>query len=263
NILNYKSNHSVLFHYTAVDFSNQVSYINYITWLLSRFTTLKLASEKEILSTGLDIPFYHFLKYPELYFLLLYAWNNTINRKLISYSNFCENLEKNGIVSIYNEIYNAYISIPSKEIWTTQSIDTILRLLEHYYETGAFGGKETVLFLLDQLTNLLDTVKRYADNGYKECKSKIPFSLYVCSVDLENNFILTRRDNHLSCHVKLYTINCMSTDDEFFCSEATKLIDDLISKSTLISGASVKERLRFFQSANNKIDILRNKIELS
>jgi len=34
NILNYKSNHSVLFHYTAVDFSNQVSYINYYNIIL-------------------------------------------------------------------------------------------------------------------------------------------------------------------------------------------------------------------------------------
>ena len=164
---------------------------------------------------------------------------------------------------MYEKIQNHYMSIPSKEIWTTQTIDTILRLLEHYYETGAFESKETALFLLDQLTDLINTVKSFAYDGYKGSESKVPFSLYACSVDLENNLILTRSGNHLTCHIRLYTINNMLTDNEFLCIEMAKWIDDLISKSTLISKSSTKERLLFFQSSQNKIDTLRNKIKSS
>jgi len=264
DIFNYQSSRSVIFNHTSVDFLNTDSYVNYLLRLLDELSNLKSAPEKEMLSTWQNIPFYHFLKYPELYFLNLYAWNSTINRELVSYNNFCNSIEKDRIVSIYEKMHNAYLSIPSKEIWTSQSIDTTLRLLEHYYEIGAFEDKKTVLFLLDQLSNLLDTVKKYADNGNKGNEIKTPFSLYVCSVDLENNFILTRNGgNHSSCHIRLFTINSMSTDNAFFCYEATKLIEDLISKSTLISNSSTKERLHFFQLANNKIDTLRNNIKSS
>jgi hypothetical protein len=160
-------------------------------------------------------------------------------------------------------MHQAYMSIPSKEIWTGQTIDTILRLLEYYYETGAFERKDTILLLLSQLLNLLDTVKTYADDGHKGGGKEPPFFLYICSVDLENNFMLTKRGNELSCNIKLYTINSMATDNRFLCSETSKWIDDLISKSILISGVSVRERNRFYQSSKNKIDSLISKIELS
>ena len=263
DILNYKSKRSALFHYSSVDFSDQESYIAYIMRLSNRFTTMKSALDKEILFTGQDIPFYHFLKYPELYFLKLYAWNNTAGRESISYNSFCNCLEKERIVSIYEKMHHAYMSIPSKEIWTTQTIDTTLKLLEYYYVTGAFESKETVQLLLNQLTDLLDTVKKYANNGYKGSDIKTPFSMYVCSVDLENNFMITRKENQLSCCLKLYTINSISTDNEFLCAETYKWIDDLISKSTLISSASLKERLSFFQFNMSKIDVLKNKLESS
>ena len=262
NILNSKSKQNALFHYSAVDFSDTESYIIYMLRLLDRFTTLKSASNKEILYTGQDIPFYHFLEYPELYFLKLYAWNNTINSKPISFNSFCNTLEKDRIISIYEKIHNAYMTIPSKEIWTNQTIDTILKLMEHYYETGAFENKEIALLLLTQLTNLIDTVKNYADVGYKESDSKTQFSMYICSVDLENNYMLTRSENNIICYLKLYTINSISTDNEYLCSETAKWIDDLISKSTQISSASIKERLLFFNDQKNKIDVLKNKIEL-
>ena len=263
DILSYKSNQSALFHYSSVDFSDPESYINYTTRLLDVFTALKSATDKEMLFTGQDIPFYHLLNYPELYFFKLYTWNNAISRETTSYSDFCNNLRKDKILPIYKKMHQAYMTIPSKEVWTTQTVDTILKLLEYYYETGAFENRDTVLLLLTQLTGLMDTVKKYADDGYKGSDRKAPFSMYVCSVNLENNFMLTRKEKHLSCHLKLYTINSMFTNNKFLCSETANWIDDLISKSTQISSASVKERTCFFKSAKEKIDILRNKIQAS
>ena len=263
DVLSYKSSKSALFQYTPVSLSDQESYIGYMTRLLEGLKVLKSATEKELFFTAQDIPFYHFLKFPELAFFKLYAWNDTINHQSITFCKFCDHLEKDRIMSIYEEMHHAYMYIPSKEIWTGQTMDTILRLLEYYYETGAFEKKDTVLLLLGQLTNLLDAVKQYADDGYKEAEKETPFSLYICSVDLGNDFMLTKRGTHWSCNIKLYTINSMATENESLCSEMSKWIDDLISKSILISGASARERNRFYQSSKNKIDNLMNKIEMS
>ena len=109
----------------------------------------------------------------------------------------------------------------------------------------------------------VNTVNSYADQGYKDNELKTPFSMYVCSVDLENNYVLTRAEDKLTCLVKLYTINSMATDNEYLCTETAHWINDLISISTLISGSSIMERMRFFKLAHEKIAHLRKKIELT
>ena len=262
-LFNHQSNQGASFHYSPVNLSNQKSYIDYMKRLLNVLNNLKSVFEKEIYFTAQDIPFYHFLKYPELTFFKLFAWNDTLSRKPISFCEFCNNLDKKQILPIYEQIYNSYLLIQSKEIWTAQSIDSTLRLIEYYFDTGAFESKETVLHLLNQLNDLLCTVKGFADDDFKGGERKTPFSLYVCSVDLENNFMLTKRGDNLSCNIKLYTINSIATDNSYLCDETMKWIEDLISKSILVSGTSVKERFRFFQSSKNKIDVLINKIEIS
>jgi len=63
--------------------------------------------------------------------------------------------------------------------------------------------------------------------------------------------------------IRLNNVNGITTDNRVLCLETLKWIDDLISKSIIISGISIKERVRFFQSSKNKIDGLINKIEMS
>jgi hypothetical protein len=260
-IMNFNPANGVSFQYTSVDLAEQSSYLHYIKRLSETLSGLTAVKDRELFFTAQDIPFYHFLQYTELLFFKLYVWHDITNREKISFCEFCNRLNREAITSVYNQMYRDYMQIPSKEIWTNQTPDTILRLLDFYAETGAFDNRKTVFLLLNQLSALLDTVNGYANNGYKDDKRQTPFSLYLCSVDLENNFMLTRRGEHYTCSVKLYTVNSVSTGNVSLCEETAKWINDLILKSTLISGTASKERFRFFQTSKNKIEELIHKIE--
>jgi hypothetical protein len=261
DLFNVESNQGALFRYAPVSFTEPESYITYIKRLLESFTFHKNANEKEIDITAQDIPFFYFLDYPELMFFKLYAWNDTVTRAPQSYNEFCSKLEKNTIISVYKQMSNVWKQVPSREIWTNQTLDTILRLLEYYYEIGVFEDKKNVVFLLNQLMEVMNDISKYAGEGYKGNFEKTPFYLYLCNVDFENNFMLIKRDGELSCTIRLYTVNSIITDHKALCSETAKWIEDLISKSTLISKASARERLRFFQSSKNKIEGLVDKID--
>ena len=261
DIINSKSNQNVLFRYAPVDFAQPDSYCAYIKRLCESLKFYKSANEIEISITAQDIPFFYFLDYPELMFFKLYAWNDTVSRTQISYNKFCDNLDKKTIIPIYNQMANAWQQIPSKEIWTNQTCETILRLLEYYNEIGAFEKKETVLFLLNQLSKLMNDVNKNACDGNKGGVRKTPFHLYLCNVEFENNFMLIKREGKMSCTIRLFTVNSILTEHEDLCSETKKWIDDLISKSALISSAAVRERMWFFNSSNSKIAGLINKID--
>ena len=61
--------------------------------------------------------------------------------------------------------------------------------------------------------------------------------------------------------VKLYMINGLSVSDEDFCKETENWLHNLIKRSTLISGASEKERHKFFETQKQKIENLIKKIQ--
>lgn len=263
-ILSYKSRQGVLFRYIPINLCDQESYISHLQRLLSILDALKPESDKEIIFTARSIPFYHLVMCPELAYFNLYACNNSLNGIKIPYDVFCNNLDKEKIISMYQQIHRAFMSIPSKEIWTVQTIGVTLRLLEYYFEIGAFGSEDTILTLLNQLSELMDKVYQYANDGYKEVKHKTPFFMYNCSVDLDNNCMMVRKGDHLSFNIILHMLHFMVTDNEVLCKATLKWENSLISKSSPISGeSSLKQRYRFFESAKNKINELGDKVKLS
>jgi hypothetical protein len=170
-------------------------------------------------------------------------------------------LDSNLILPIYEKIYQAYSAIPSREIWTDHTIDATIRLLGYYFETGKFENKDTVLFLLDRLSSLVESIKQNADNSCKGDRKGIPFGLYYCAVNLENNFMLLSKGDQIMCIMQLYAINRIITDNELLCTETKKWVDSLISKSILISGeGAFRERFSYFQTAKDKIQALIKKI---
>lgn len=257
--LNFNTKQNILFQFCPV--SDIHSYIEYMSQLSERFDVLASASEKELLFAAQDIPFYHFLKYHELAIFRIYAWHRTHTRTAESFCEFYNSSDGNTIKSLYEKIYLNYLHIPSTEVWTRQTIDTTIRLLEYYYETGAFDNRDMALLLADQLASMLDAVKQLAIDGYKESVTKTPFSLYACSTDVENDFMMTGNGKEWTCTMKLYAINRIVTGNEFLCSESLKWIESLKAKSILISGnTAFKERLHFFNSEKEKIRILSDKI---
>jgi hypothetical protein len=250
------------FRYTTVNMVDQPSYIRYIKHLRDMLRATETTDNKEMCFTAQDIPFYHFLELPELMFFKLYVWYDIVSLDRISFNEFCSRLDSDVILPIYKDMHRSYIQIPSKELWTNQTIDTILRLLDYYTEIGAFDSEETIIRLLNQVIQLLDAVETFARSGYKDISSHTPFLIYICSVDMENNFMLMRQSDRLLCTIKLHTVNSITTDHPGLCGETEKWINDLLLKSIRISGdASERERIRFFQATRNKVNALLGKFK--
>ena len=264
-ILNYKSNQGALFRYDPINLMDADVYINRAKRMVDMLNNVKSASNKEIIYTARNIPLYHLVLYPELAYLNLYSWNNIFQenaQKSISYDDFCSNLDKEKIISMYQQIHHAHTSIPTKEIWTVQTVSVTLKLLEYFYTTKSFGKKNTVLNLLDQLALLMDTVHQYANDGHKGDEQKTPFSMYNCSVDMCHNCMLVMKGNQLSMTLRLHTVNFIETDNEVLCNATLKWQRGLITKSTLISGESSEmQRFRFFESVKKKIENLVKKVK--
>ncbi|MDR1886390.1 MAG: hypothetical protein LBQ70_00605 [Prevotellaceae bacterium] len=255
-ILNYTSVQGALLRYSTVGSVDAGGYVRYFQRLSENLTELsKSVADRELFVTASDIPFYHFLNYPELLFFKLFVLYNILNNTHVSYKDFCAQQDKDSITPLCERMADTYMHLPTKEIWNVHTISPILQSLKYCAGARVFENKETILLLLKQLSELVNTVKKDAGTGNKG-DNKAPFYLYVSPVDVGNNIMLTREGNKFNCDIPLFTVNSIFTDDESICSDIHQWINDLISKSRLVSTRLEQERCGFFQILQSKLDNL-------
>jgi hypothetical protein len=262
-IFGLQSDNNVIFCYKPLDLSNFEVYVQYTKGLAHTFELMKNAKEKEILFAAIDIPVFHFLRFKDLMLFKIFAWTNSVYKFDGDFVSFVNNIKCPELFDCYKKIVDDYSQIPSIEIWTENTIDTVLRLLDFYFETR-YLNTEIALHLCSNLLELVDHLQEWAEKGQKGLSPvNSSFKLYVSEVDLENSYTLLKKDGVRQCMVKLYTINSMSTYNDAFCDETERWINNAISRSTLMSGASERERIKFFQVMKQKVRFLVDKIEKS
>jgi hypothetical protein len=259
-ILNYSPQKGIFFQFadSAIWENNRTRYIHYIENLYETLADhLSSTANGELFCTACDIPIYHLVNFPELLFFKFYS-EHIPDISDISYSYFCSQLDKDAIVKSCEQITKAYMQIPSKEIWTYRTIEPMLQSIEYYEDTVSLD-KKTASLLLDQLLELIDTIKKYADTGSKR-NGKTPFYMYLCPVDIKHDLILFSQNGKLTCAIALFINNNAVSNDMPVCDMAEKWINGLISKSVLVKGTSGKERRHFFHTLTDRINSVKNSI---
>ena len=260
SIINYESN-NIMFKYIPLDLNDLNNYYSYMDDLSKLFESISKSKEKEIYIMALDIPVAHFMPFIDLTFFKIYTWFNSVNKLQITYDEFVSQLDTQRLSLIYKKIENAYYQIPSAEIWTKNTIEPLLRLLDYYSDLNCFEKKETLPLLCRQFIQMVDNIEKYTLKEEKEYNGKTSsFRMYLSPVDIMNDFMIAKRDGMNITSIKLYTINGIFTSNEYFCSEVEKWTKDTMSKSLFLSGASERERLKFFHEIRNRINNLLEKL---
>jgi hypothetical protein len=257
------SNSHILFKHFSLENNFDLNYLNYLNSLKNSLQNLLNSHNYSVIFAAMDIPFVHLVNYPELTAFKVHTWR----KKEIQgdYGNVLfdpNNILNDKVNKLYTEIAEYYKRISSSEIWTLDTINYILKLIEYYNELGDFKDKETPLLLCDQvkhlMENLRDVVSRAESSNFLHNNK---FNFYLSEISLENNYVYIENENTQSVFIKLYTINSIATQNKTFCNETKMWLDNLINKSTPLTGTSQKQGYLFFKHALNKIELTRTRIE--
>lgn len=240
---------------------NYISYVEYITFT---FESLLESRQREILQTARDIPLFHFTAYPELSFFKLYAYYQSLtDNEPVSFEDFLSAMDtpdKAKLINYYERISIAYRQIPSKEIWTNSSIDSIVSLIDYYADMDCFTDKATPVKLCRQLLAIAGSIESCARGCTKEHNgSKYSFELYLSALNMQNNLTLLSHNGTRLVMVKLFSLNGLFSFNERFCTDTDKWIQGILSKSQQLSGISARERTLFFHHLKDKINHLTDK----
>jgi len=252
---------TVTFNYTPIT-TNIETFKNYLKTMCDDINLISKVEIKKIIYVADDIPIFHLFEFEELAAFKMYYWlKSVVNVPEYQSKKFSIQCLDEDILKIGKKLKEEYNKLPSIEIWTENTTNSIRKQIEYYYEAGLFEKNKEAFLLLDQLEALIRNITHKAEKN-----SKLPniiqnnFSVYFSEVEIGNNCILAFANDFKKVYLTFNTFNVMSTINQKFCDEVYLWINCIISKSNLISGISEKQRLIFIHRTVEKIEELRKKL---
>jgi hypothetical protein len=214
----------------------------------------------QILFAAEDIPMFHHFGYENISAFKIYYWSKAVlNSSEYSGQKYHYRLIHPEILKAVKTLHEAYNRIHSTEIWTDETINSTLRQIIYFKESGQFQDPKDALLLLDEFEQSMKDLEIKAEKS-----SKIPgeiknnFSLYNCEVRIGNNCILLDLGDSRRVFLSHNTFNSLRTIDKAFCEETYNWLQNLVKKSTLISDIGEKQRFIFFKKVEDAISQARS-----
>lgn len=253
---------NTILDYKSVDLTNVEDYYSYIEKYAAIFVKLASLPEKEIITLTHNIPFYRLANYPEVSFFNLYVWSQSANAENHTYEHFVKGLDTEKIIRAHSKVTESVKRIPIAEIWTTEIYNSLLNLIEYYYDLGRFENKEVPLTLCRQILSLVDDMERWSCDSVIDFKGQTaPYSLYASPLRITPNFSIIKTGNANWGFIHLSRMQSMCTVGEKFCMEINKFLKNIMVDSLYINGASLKERHQTFHNKRIAFEKLIDKIQ--
>ena len=266
-MLNLESN-AVVFTARWMDRAN-FSLKDYLAGVFEDLEKAKVVEDHEIMYYAKDLPLFYNWMVPEMAAFKSYFWRKSV-LQLPDYekAKFHLNDLDEESAQIGAKILESYLSMPSTELWNDEVISSTLRQIEFYHESGFFSDDSIASLLLDKQQEVLDHIQLQAEHGFKFKMGMPPagkegnFQLYYNEVVIGDHTVVLRMHDQYVCHISHNVINDLFTVNNNFAKESWDVLNNLVSRSTLISTSSEKARSKFFNRLRKKIDQTRSRLEL-
>jgi hypothetical protein len=259
-----KSQNSINFNYRAINPDN-FTFESYFLSLTKEIESLQQNGLSEIIYSALDLPMFYYFMFPRLAAFKLFFWKRNVF-DFQEHGNMHFSFDQVSKTDLDNshKMVKSYLSVPTIEVWSEETINSTLRQIDFYHEIGLFRNKKDIIEILDDLRAVLEHIQKQAELGYKFYPGKSHlingerdnFKLYHNEVTLSENVVLLKMKHSNVVHMGHNVLNILTTSDEAFFQDSLQFIEKVIKNSTLISVSAEKERKRFFNLLYHKIDTL-------
>ena len=233
--------------------------------MLNDLKQIASAEKKQITYAAVDIPIFHHFNYPELASFKLFYWmREVMNSPMLKDSAFELDWILPELIARSQEIYTTFCQIPSVEIWTDSTVNSLLKQIEYYWEMGLFKTRDLALVVVSRAIEELETISKQAElcsKTHELVTNAQSFQFYQSDIEIGNNSIYVQQNSATSVYMGFLTFNTMVTSNPSFCHETEVWLTNITRKSTLLSGIAQKQRYQFFRDTIKRFETLRNKIQ--
>ena len=261
-------NSTVSFQTESIN-ADSFKFEDYLESVLTNLSIIQKLAEKELFYSARDIFPPHYYQIPELSAFKIYFWlKSYVDHPLFRDLEFdLENLPQGleASLEIARRSWDAYMKIPSTEIWTYETANITLRQIEYCYQAGHINQRDSQLLcekfkeLTLHIKNETQIVRKYNLNS-EALEEGASFNLYFNETAIGDNSILFKMGEKKMAFITYGSINFLATADKKFCDIIDGHFQNTMKHAILISETSDKIRNRFFKRVLNKIEILSQRI---
>jgi len=262
-VLQLKSD-SVVFQAPGINRQSLV-FPEYFKEVLEHLRYFNSFKEKKMLYLCKDLPIWQFYLFPELASFKTFFWSKTLlNQPEFSHKLFSlSEISFENCFSIGQQINNEYNQISSVELWNKESINSTISQIEYYRDAGIFKTRDDLEAVINSFDQTLEHLELQAEKGVKfmpgstDVLYKSPLQLYINEVVIGSNTILGEINSSKIAFITYNVFNYLITKDTRFNESAFNAFNNLVSRSTLISGTGEKDRHKFFKILREKVQALK------
>ena len=245
------------------DVTTASDFIRYLTEIKNEMERISKAADRQITYAAVDMPIFHYFTSPEyLYFKMFYWLRSVSNDPDYMTKKFRVSDVNEEVVSLCGQLSDLYALIPSTEVWSDSILNSIIKQISYYWQSGVFYNREEAISLIGAVRKTVEKVQRESEMNMKLLSSgqtnnfEHNYQLYHSDIEIGNNFILVRIGNIKVLYNSFHTFNKMFTSNPGFCCLTEKWMNNLIKQANLISGVAEKHRFQFFQKMYCQLDAL-------
>ncbi|MDH4091390.1 MAG: helix-turn-helix domain-containing protein [Cyclobacteriaceae bacterium] len=224
-------------------------------WLTSFVNSLEMLRsfpDCEIIYSAKDIPPSYYFKFPQLALFKMFFWLKSYHRfPVYENSNYEPELVSQALLNKGIKLWDRYAEIPSSEIWSDETFNVTIRQVEFYFENG-FIALPQAHALLDEYVLMINDIRLSAAAGVKRDGSGL-FKLYRNEFLISDTTLLFKMGGKRMAFITYSTMNTLNTSQDSFCQETEDYLNNIINKSTLISTTGERERNKFFNVIEQRI----------
>lgn len=245
------SSEIISFHRRSIDAVN----FTFEKWQQSLLTNLEMIStfpSYEVIYCAKDIPPFFYYKYRNLSLFKMFFWMKSYHR----YPQYADSIYQADLVppsllTMGERLWDKYAALPSSEIWSDETFNVTIRQVEFYRDNG-FISLQQAQSLLDEYKVMINDIRHAAARGEKAPNGG-SFKLYKNEFLISDTTILFKMGDKRVSFITYNTMNILTTSQESFCSETEDYLINIINKSALISTTGEKERNKFFNHTEERI----------
>jgi hypothetical protein len=221
--------------------------------------------QKELFYFSKDIPLFYYYMFPELAAFKFFVWMKTLFQfpqyAMVKFGSV--NLE-DAFFEKVKRIAELSCKVPTSVILNVENIQTTLRQVEYYKDTGMFASKQVLDMLYNKLEEMIDhmqnmcAVGRTYMPGQKPLLTNAVLKIYVNDFVIGDNSNIAILNGKKICFLNHNILNVIVTHDEEFCDYSYDFIQNIIKKSIQISEVSERERVMFFNMIMQRIHMYKD-----
>lgn len=216
-----------------------------------------------------EIPVFHYCFFPDLLAFKMFVWARTVwDIEYLRDKKFSTSLMNLSEEQLADSVAKSYINTSTTEIIHLNVIDNSLSQIEYSSKAGHFENPEDALMICDRVSQLVEHLSQMCAKGSKfhPNQNLIPrennYTVYHNEMVFTNNTFLAKLPEGRTVYTTFDNPNFLLTTDHRLSDVIEDWFKRLLLKSNNISSSHEKNRSWFFKVLQDKIKLVKKRIEI-